>query len=209
MTQKTAIFSLAPISNFVFSNDPITYTAPSWADLHQLAFILASQIQAKNLQFDRLITLAKGGWPMACALTDLLQLKSVASVGVKFYAGVNQKLSQPEMYQPLPISIAGERVLLFDDVADSGGSLEFVTNYLRTEGAAQITTATLLTKPHSKIQPDFTAAVTSAWIVFPWEVVETVTTLTDQWRRKGVASAEIRRRFLQLKLPIDWVTSLG
>ena len=64
----------------------------------------------------------------------------------KFYAGIHQRLPEPQIYQDLPIDVAGKHLLLFDDVADSGGSLKFVSDLLAERNAASVTMATLFYK---------------------------------------------------------------
>jgi len=174
------------------------YITPSWPDLDRLAFEVAQLIRDRGLKFDRIITLAKGGWPMTRSLVDYLEVKEVASIGVKFYAGINQKLKRPQVYQDIPVSIKGEDVLLFDDVADSGASLEFVSQLLKKRGVKSLTTATLFYKPFSKFKPDFYIATTKAWIVFPHDVVESIGPLSIDWGQQGCAKQEIITRFKKL-----------
>lgn len=197
--QPQLIFSL-----YRFPGSATEYVVPSWNDLHELAFKLTNTISESGLQFDRMITLSKGGWPMAVPLVDFLQIKAVASIGVKFYAGIGQTLPQPMIYQSLPDTVKGERVLLFDDVADTGGSLIFTVEQLKRQGVASITTATLLKKPSSKFTPDFYAAETDAWIIFPWEIAHAVITLGSGWQKDGVSAAEIHQRFASLGFPDAW-----
>lgn len=181
-----------------FPGDSTKYLAPSWNDLTQLLFVIATQILAKQLQFDRIITLTKGGWPMSRTLVDFLAIESVATIGIKFYTGIDERIEKPIIYQDLPISVAGERVLLFDDVADTGKSLRFAAEYLQTKQVASLTTATVFYKPHSVIKPDFYAAESSEWIVFPYELVETLQILSKRWRQSGVRDDEVIQRFVAL-----------
>ena len=173
-------------NTITFPNDSISYTVPSWLQLNQLSFKLTQQIIADDYQADRVVTLAKGGWPMSKTILDFLSIDKVASIGVKFYCDVNQRCSQPQIYQHLPVTVEGERVILYDDVADTGESLQFITNYLQQRGVADIKTATLYYKPHSKIKPDFYAAETDAWIIFPHDVVEIINSLVPKWRQQQV-----------------------
>jgi hypoxanthine phosphoribosyltransferase len=129
----------------------------------------------------------------------------VASIGVKFYTGINQRLVQPEIYQALPVEVSGENVLLFDDVADTGESLKFVTQHLLDHGAASVKTATLLYKPHSSIKPDFFSAETSTWIIFPYDLVESITTLGRKWQKAGLTIPEIEQRLEQFGFKADWL----
>ncbi|KUK79407.1 MAG: Purine phosphoribosyltransferase [Microgenomates bacterium 39_7] len=184
-----------------FNQDPVTYIAPTWNDMNDLAFEVSQQLREDNGQFDRIVTLAKGGWPMTRSLIDFTQIPEVASIGVKFYSGVNQRYDEPQIYQDIPVAIEGEKILLFDDVADSGESLIFTKQYLIDKGAAEVKTATLFSKPHSKIKPDYVAAETPAWIIFPFEPVEMVQLIGKKWLDQGFKKEEIAARFDQFKFP--------
>ena len=181
-----------------FPKEEIQYIAPSWEDLDSLAFEVSQDIRRDGLKFDRIVTLAKGGWPMTRSLVDYLEVKEVASIGVKFYAGINKKLKKPQIYQDLPVSIKGEHILLFDDVADSGASLEFVEKYLQEKEVKSLTTATLFYKPFSSIRPDYYSATTKAWIVFPYDAVEGIKILGNKWMDQDVSPSEVKERFKNL-----------
>ena len=181
-----------------FPKEEIQYIAPSWNDLDSLAFEVSQDIRTDGLEFDRIVTLAKGGWPMTRSLVDYLEVKEVASIGVKFYAGINEKLKTPLIYQDLPVSIKGERILLFDDVADSGASLEFVQQYLQDKEVKNLTTATLFYKPFSSFKPNYYSSTTKAWIVFPYDAVEGIEVLGNKWIDQGVSPSEVKKRFKNL-----------
>lgn len=189
-----------------FPGDENNYVAPSWVDLQRLTFAIAKQIHAGGQKFDRIITLAKGGWPMTRCLIDFLEIEEVASIGVKFYSGINERFERPIIYQDLPVSVKAERVLLFDDVADTGASLEYTQHYLfKYRSVAEVTTATLILKPHSTITPDFYGAETAAWVIFPYDVADLIAVLRQKWLTQDVAEAEIAERFLQLGFQPQWI----
>ena len=189
-----------------FPNDPAVYMSPTWKDMNLLAFKISQKIKAKeSKKFDRIITLAKGGWPMTRSLVDFLSISKVASIGVKFYCGIAERLEQPEIYQDIPISVRGETVLLFDDVADTGESLIFTKDYLKTKGVKQVSTATLFYKPHSKYKPDYYGAETPAWIVFPYEIFEAMEMLSNKWTQLDVKPKEIRQRFEKMRFPKEYL----
>ena len=186
------------LSPTIFTGDPIEYLAPTWDDLDRLAFHISKKIIEDNLQFDRIVTMAKGGWPMARPLVDYVQVEEVASIGIKLYKGINEREAEPEVYQDIPIDISGETILLFDDVADTGETLAYVKQYLQGRGAKKIYTATLFYKPHSSIQPDYFAQETLAWIIFPYELRETMDVLVDKWESEGLDETAIIERFVTL-----------
>lgn len=186
------------IPSITFPKEDTTYTTPSWKHLNELAFDISRQMIELDQSFDRIVTLAKGGWPMTRSLVDFLGVTEVASIGVKFYSGINKRLPKPEIYQDLPVTVKGERILLFDDVVDSGKSLMFVTKYLQAKRVGQITTAALFYKPHSKMKPDYYGARTSDWIIFPYDVAEGINVLGKKWSKAGIEEGEIRARFDKL-----------
>ncbi len=190
-----------------FPPENTVYIAPTWEQLHELAFTVSSKLRESNHKFDRIVTLAKGGWPMSRSVVDFLQVPEVASVGIKFYKGINARFSEPQVYQDLPIAIQGESILLFDDVADSGESLEFAQTYLRQRGVGSVTTATLFFKPHSKVRPDYFGATTDAWIIFPYEVVDTINVLGNRWQAAGVSPEVCVQRFLVLGFPANHIAT--
>ncbi len=186
------------LSTTTFSNDPIAYLAPSWDDMDRLAFLISKKIIEDGLEFDRIVTMAKGGWPMARPLVDYVQAKEVASIGLKLYKGINERELEPEVYQDLNADVSGETILLFDDVADTGETLAFVKQYLQEKGAKKIITATLFYKPHSSIKPDYYGMETIAWIIFPYELRETMDVLVDKWESEGLGETQVIDRFVEL-----------
>lgn len=188
------------IPSFSFPPDETTYIAPNWNEMEQLTHQVSKQIANSNKPIDLIVTLAKGGWPMTRSLADFLQIDEIASIGVKFYSGINEKLPQPKVYQDLPVDVAGKHVLLFDDVADSGGSLKFVRDLLEQRRVASVTTATLFYKEHSVVKPDFFAYTTNAWIIFPFEKREMSMLLTKKWQEKNVEMELINQQLQQMGL---------
>lgn len=189
------------------------YIAPSWDQMGRICFCLAREIIAKGEKFDRLVAIAKGGWTWARTMVDYLRIQEMASVQTKHYEGVGRIYKKPIITQGLPagFSLDGERILLFDDVNDTGRSLEIVRRYLERGGAKEVKLATLFHKPHSSLTPDYYAAVTDAWIIFPHEVRETVEQLAQRWFNHGVSLAQVRERFSKIGLnkeEVDFFLSL-
>jgi uncharacterized protein len=185
-------------NHIVFKEDSARYITPSWQDLDHLSFELAQQVIESGEKFDLVVALAKGAWPMSRTLLDYLAMPDLVSLGIRFYSGINQRLSEPEVYQDLPISVEGKKILLFDDVADTGESLIFASDYLLERGAAKVKTATLFFKERSAITPDFYASMINSWIIFPFEIREMSQLLSSNWRQQGITEAEIKERFDKL-----------
>jgi hypoxanthine phosphoribosyltransferase len=137
---------------------------------------------------------------MSRSFFDYTGIKELASLGVKFYNGINQRLKEPEIYQQIPTTIKGKNILIFDDVADTGESLSFTQNYLLANGAIQVKTATLFIKPWSTFMPDFYGTDTDAWIIFPCEKREMAQLLKKNWCKHGVGEENVLVRLKKLGL---------
>ena len=183
--------------------DDQSYITPTWEEMGRLCFNLSKTILAKNLRFDRLIALAKGGLTWSRTLADYLGIDKLSVTQIKFYSDIGKTHKQPVILQSLPVSIDQERVLLFDDVADSGETLKLAKDYLVMCGARNVSTATLFTKTWVGTKPDFVTATTNAWIIFPHEIREMITLLSKKWH--GVSHREKTKRLLTLGFPENQV----
>jgi uncharacterized protein len=96
-------------------------------------------------------------------------VKNCGALNVEFYTGVGTVLDAPEVLPPaLDLSyLAGRRVLLVDDVADSGRTLDLAVKLLDRHGA-DARSAVIYSKPTTIIAPDYSWKDTSLWIDFPW-----------------------------------------
>ncbi|TFC42485.1 phosphoribosyltransferase [Cryobacterium sp. TMT2-10] len=141
---------------------------------------LATDVLASGFQPDVVIAIARGGLLLAGAMSYALGTKNCGSINVQFYTGVDERLPVPVLSGPMldAPSLTGLRVLLVDDVSDSGNTLAMVVALLR-EAACEVRTATLFTKPRTVLVPDFTWCETDRWIVFPWSSLPAVTVPVD------------------------------
>jgi len=130
---------------------------------------LATVIRLSGYRPDLVVAIARGGMLFAGGLAYALGIKACDALNIEFYTGIGETLPEPEILAPhLDLdSLAGAKVLLVDDVADSGRTLRLAVDLL-AERAAQVRSAVLYTKPTTIIQPDYTWATTDRWIVFPW-----------------------------------------
>jgi hypoxanthine phosphoribosyltransferase len=130
---------------------------------------LADTIVADGFVPDLVIAVARGGLPVAGALAYALDVKNCGTMNVEFYTGVDERLDVPVVLPPMlaAVDIHGLRVLIVDDVADTGKTLELVCSELRAH-VAEARTAVLYEKPRSTITPDYVWQRTDRWINFPW-----------------------------------------
>jgi len=177
--------------------DGIAYVCPTWDQMGAYSFALARQIIESGQSFDRIVALARGGWTWSRYLVDALQVPELSSMRIISYTGVNES-RKPKIVQPLRDRIRGERVLLLDEVADSGDTLEVALGNLRKKKPQTIQTATLCSKPRSKIRPDYSAFETDAWVAFPHEPREFVQDCVKKWKPAGLSIDEVRDRMITI-----------
>ncbi|PJJ55750.1 phosphoribosyltransferase [Compostimonas suwonensis] len=141
----------------------------AWDDFATASRDLARTVLASGFAPDVVIAIARGGLLLAGAISYALGTKNCGSINVEFYTGVDERLPEPVLSAPMldAPALAGKRVLIVDDVSDSGETLALVVRLLR-ESADEVRTATLYTKPRTILVPDFTWRTTDRWIVFPW-----------------------------------------
>ncbi|MGB9959516.1 MAG: phosphoribosyltransferase [Candidatus Bathyarchaeales archaeon] len=166
-------------------NQKIEFEVPTWNGIYRMLLRLAQKIRKSSFKPDVIVGVSRGGWPPARVLSDLLDNQNLANVRAEFYLGVAETRGEPTLTQPISVSVAGKKVLVVDEVADTGKSLKLIKEHLAKEGAAEVRIATIYYKPWSIILPEYYAKETSCWIVFPWEVKETIRKIVKKCRETG------------------------
>jgi len=136
---------------------------------------LAEQIADSDFRPDILLGIARGGLVPAGALAYALDCKNLFTISVEFYTGVDARLDVPVMLPPFldARDLDAAKVLVVDDVADTGKTLELVHEFCSGH-VAEARTAVLYEKPQSIIKADFAWRRTDRWINFPWSSEEPV-----------------------------------
>src|ERR1700682_4649031 len=98
----------------------------TWPRFGDATIELAEQIAASGFRPDIVLAVARGGLTVAGALAYALSVKNCFAMNVEFYTGVEERLDVPVVLPPLLdlVDIAGLRVLVADDVADTGMTLQ-------------------------------------------------------------------------------------
>jgi uncharacterized protein len=130
---------------------------------------LAAMVVESGFEPDIVLGIARGGLIPAGAIAYALDCKNLFTINVEFYTGVNERLDVPMVLPPfLDASDLDEaNVLIVDDVADTGRTLELVHDFCAGH-VAEARTAVIYAKPHSVISCDYAWRHTDRWIDFPW-----------------------------------------
>jgi xanthine phosphoribosyltransferase len=124
--------------------------------------------QCEPFQADTVVAVARGGVTLGHALSMSLDIRNLQTIRSESYDGETQRES---------VTLSGKcdlstskRVLIVDDIVDSGKTLAMLIPFLRSEyPKCEFKTATLFTKHTSPVQPDFFLHEATDWIDFFWE----------------------------------------
>ena len=146
-----------------------------WPRFGEATRQLAQSIADDGFAPDVVVAIARGGMLLAGGLAYALGVKSCGALNVEFYTGVGQRLPDPVVLPPMldEVSLRGKRVLLADDVSDSGRTLAMVVQLLEATGA-EVRTVVLYAKPGTVHEPRYTWRRTPLWITFPWSALPPV-----------------------------------
>ncbi|MFZ0214700.1 MAG: phosphoribosyltransferase family protein [Candidatus Dormiibacterota bacterium] len=147
----------------------------TWAQFGVAARALATAVADGGYDADIVLSIARGGLMPAGAVAYSLGLKNVFTMNVEFYTGVERRVAMPVMLPPIldVVDIKGARVLVVDDVADTGATLKLVTDFCR-DHVADVRCAVLYEKPGSIVKCDYVWRRTDRWITFPWSALPPV-----------------------------------
>ncbi|MBC8463223.1 phosphoribosyltransferase [Candidatus Bathyarchaeota archaeon] len=170
----------------------------TWDDVQRLSEKVSDLIKDSGYKPDLMIAISRGGFDPARIMSDQLDIRKLASLQIIYYTGLNTRMDEPEVLFPLNAQIEGLKVLVVDDVSDSGNSLIVVKKYVEEKGASEVKLATLHHKPWSKFMPDFYAEEVEEWIIYPWEPRESVNDLVNMLANAGMDKSMIPAKLKEI-----------
>jgi len=167
----------------------------SWNQLFSDTLRLCKQIKESGYVPDIIVVIARGGWVIGRVVSDILRVNDVASLGVKFYEDVEKTMKQPIITQPLNVDITGKNVLLLDEVVDTGKTLMTAYDHVKSMRPQIVKTAAVYKKPWALIEPDYYVREVDKWIVFPYELRETLESMMKEFGlRRNIDAASLLNR---------------
>lgn len=140
-----------------------------WPDLEELVERLALEIRG---DFDALLAVTRGGLVPAGMLAYRLGIRNILVAAVAFYDDEGKPGTEPSFLEfPADPVLHGRRILVVDEVWDTGTTIAAVVDRIRQAGG-EPTTAVLHYKPHRSrvtLEPDHHAVTTDAWVVYPFK----------------------------------------
>jgi uncharacterized protein len=180
--------------------DEFKCTITNWEYIYGLCRTVSTDVKRSEFEPDVVVALARGGWFAGRCICDFLGLDDLTSLKMEHYVGTAEKSGEPQIRYPMPEgSVEDKDVLIIDDIADTGGSIERAHEYVTERDADEVRTGTLQLLQTSEFEPDFVGERLEewAWVVYPWNFIEDMIDLIGGVMEKADAETftpeEIRR----------------
>lgn len=137
----------------------------TWEQFERDSRVWLSVIDFSN--YDLLIGLARGGLPLLTKFANQTK-KPYGVIKCHSYEGQTRKQLHLDSF---PSGILNQRILLIDDIADTGETLKAVSEELYRRGASSVETLCLFYKPQSVVEPTWykDEILNEQWVSFAWE----------------------------------------
>ena len=148
------------------------YCVLSWQKMIDWIGQLSDQIKEDGFEPDSILAIARGGLIPGRLIADHLRLKSLYVMKVEFYTNEEKGavLKEPKTTQECPKFAKGEKVLVVDDISDSGESLIHAINALKEKNEElEVKVAVLYRREETGYIPDYCIETEERWVIFPFE----------------------------------------
>jgi hypoxanthine phosphoribosyltransferase len=169
----------------------------SWSEIEEWTNDVASKMRAEGFRPDAVIGLTRGGWVPARLLCDIMNIKDLYAVKTEHWGITATRDGNAKLAQKLSGDVKGKRVLIMDDITDTGKSLALALDHVRTFGPKSLRSGTLLHITHSLVEPNYYSVEVPAenwtWFIFPWNFNEDIRTLIVNAMGHGRTPQTIKR----------------
>lgn len=171
-------------------------------EVYRDIFRLWEKILEDGFKPDLIVAILRGGYFPAKVLAELFGGLNLKTVEIKFYRNIDRK-EKPKIVQPLYGYVKRKKVLLVDDVTDTGKTLTLAVKHLNQKGALKVKTATIHKKVWSKIKPDYYVYEVDWWVVYPWELIDFSITIGKKLKEEGETLKKASSLLLRKGLNLD------
>lgn len=177
-----------------------------WSRAYQLSRQLAMKIRTAGFQPDVIVAIARGGYVPARILCDFFDIDNLISMRVAHYGAGGRKKRSARLSVPLTTEVAGLRVLVVDDLIDTGDTLKIALDHIKDSGASEVKSAALLCKKDAAIEPDYYVQkiIKWRWVLFQWAAIEDLTAFIKKMGKMpagpDAAAVQLEKEY-SLKVP--------
>lgn len=150
-----------------------------WSKALEYCYKLATMILDSGLETDVIVAISRGGLIPARIVSDIIGINDLVVLRSKLWGTGARVREEPEVSIHEKVSFERQRVLVVDEVVDTGATMTKVTRLIKDLGALNIKTGVLHFKARSTFVPDFYVEKLEewVWIYYPWSFSETLYSL--------------------------------
>ncbi len=158
----------------------------SWAEIQRLCHRLTLLIKSSGYRPEIVVAIGRGGYVPARLVCDYLDIMDLTSIKIEHYLSGSTRQQQAVIRYPLSTKIQNLRVLLIDDVNDSGDTLRIAAEHLQSFKPSEIKTAVM----HNKVVTDFPVdyqakkIIKWRWLIYPWALKEDISDFLKRLSRQ-------------------------
>ncbi|MCE4613260.1 MAG: phosphoribosyltransferase [Desulfurococcales archaeon] len=177
----------------------------SWDEIVEWSRGLAELIQKSGWNPDIIVAVSRGGFVPARLLCDFLDVTDLLAVQSQHWVEAAKAAEKAILKYPYQIDAEGKRVLVVDDIVDTGDTIELAREFIkRSWKPAEVRTATLQwISSVAKLKPDYYYLEVKEWTWFqyPWTRLEDVTQFIrrilkeDKRAREGLTRESLEKLF--------------
>jgi len=151
----------------------------TFEEVHDMVKRVSEKVKASGYRPDTIVGLARGGWLPARLMCDFLGMIDLVSLKVEHWVETGKTKDEATIRYPLVADFSGRKILIVDDITDTGKSLIVSTEHLRRLNPEEMRVAVMQYIPESKFRPDYFADVVKVWtwFIYPWNWIEDTSTL--------------------------------
>jgi len=168
----------------------------TWADVDRWADRLAERIRSAGSVPETIVALSRGGWVPGRLLCDRLGVHRLVSVRAQHWGVTATQDGNAKLSEGLSGPVSGQKVLIVDDITDTGESLTLAAAHVGEQHPSRLETAAFLHIAHSKFVPTYFAEESArdawVWVVFPWNYWEDLASLAARAVEYGRGVATVR-----------------
>jgi hypoxanthine phosphoribosyltransferase len=156
---------------------------PTWDYIYDLCREVSNDVKDDDFEPDVVVALARGGWFGGRCVCDFLGLDDLSSLKVEHYVGTAERGDEATVRYPMPEgSVENKDVLIIDDIAETGESMERAYEYVTDQNPNGVRTALLQMLPECDYEPDYVGEELNewVWVVYPWNFMEDMVELLEK-----------------------------